>query len=348
MNIFDLIRQELSNNFLQEVARQLTVENDPTLSYPGFFPATSTPSVKLATITPVENAYISDRREWNADGRYIPTRLPAVRQLEMVPLEAWDAIDEREIQLLAEAAGGNADIIIRNAKISIGDRINALVQSNIWANEYESLRAWFTGEIPVLNPQTGASYVADVGIDDSRYVTDTTPWDETNAFERLQDYANEARDAIGSIGGILVRSSIARLIASAAPNIGSNDVPMTLRQAGEYLSDSLGTPFEIRIDERAKPKFTGAGTETVSTKLVPEDTIAFLPGDGRVGYTYQAPIYRAEDISAVSHPDSQDRDSQRVYQIAMNHGKSLKIQAHANWLAVPDEQRVFVVNITQA
>lgn len=347
MDIFDLIRRELSSQFLQEVARQVTAENDPTLTYPGYFPAISTPSVKLATITPVENAYISDRREWNADGRYIPTRLPAIKELEMVPLESWDAIDEREIQLLAEAAGGNADVIVRNAKISIGDRINALLQSNVWANEYESLQVWFTGEIPVLNPQTGASYVADVGIDSARYVTDTTPWTDTNAFDRLLVYAQEALETIGSVRGILVRNSIARKIANSAPEIGGNNIKMTLRQVGDYLSDSLGTPFEIRIDERARPKFTGAGTETVTTKLVPDDTVAFLPGDGRIGYTYQAPIYRAEDISAVSHPDSQDRDSQRVYQMPQNHGKSLKIQAQANWLAVPDERRVFVLNITQ-
>lgn len=347
MNILEQLQQELSPYELTVQEQARTAENDPTLSYPTYFPTRSVESVKLADITVVDARVIGDRREWNADGRHIPALTPPAHIYEMVPLEAYFGVGEREIQHLGERFGGNAELILRAAKARITDRVSSLTEANIWANEWESLRAWTEGEITIMNPQTGLVYLASLDFDPNRYVVDATPWDDTNAFNRLLLYAREAENFIGAIAGVRVRQDIALLIAESAPTIGANSVKMTLRDVQKYLSDSLGTDFMIWTDERAVNKFDGAGNDRTATKLFPEDTVAFVPSTGSIGYTGQAPIFRAEDISPATQPDSVDMNGQRIFYRAENFGKSLVVQAQANWLAIPNEQNVFIVNITQ-
>lgn len=347
MTIFELL-QELNPLVLTVEEQVRTRENDPTLSYPTYFPAQNVESVKLATITEVDSRLVSDRREWNADGRYIPTELPPAREWEMVPLEDWFAIDEHYIQLLGERFLGDTDRILAAAKARISDQVSNLTDSNIRANEWESIRAWVDGEIPVMNPQTGNTYTAPLNFDAARYNLDGTAWSDTNAFDQFVTWAQEAENFVGPISGARMRRDIALLIAASAPTIGANSIRMTLTQVQDYLSQSLGTEFMIWTDERVYHKFTGAGNTRTPQKVFPADTVAFVPSGGRIGNTYQAPIYRAEDISAASIPDSVDMNGQRIFYIAENAGKSLKVQAQANWLAIPSEQNVFIVNITQA
>lgn len=349
--MFDLqeLIEQLNSYELTVREQARTQENDPTLQYPRFFPTNPVDSVKLADIEIVDLRLIADRREWNGDGRYIPTRKPKARLFEMVPLESWFAIGEREIQDLGERFGGDRQRIIEAARVSIPQRAQSLSSSIIWATEYESMLAWATGEIVVQNPETGKTYAASMQIDSSRYVTDATPWTSSNAFDRLVLYAREAMNHIGTISGVKVRQDIAIKIAQSAPRLLENETRMTLRQVNNYLSDELGTSFTIETDERIAEKFDGAGPQTSDVKLWPSNKVAFIPGNGTIGDLNAAPQFRAQDIpQVVANFEGFDQRGIRFYYSPMNNGKAIKVQAQANWLAIPNEQRVFVVDITQA
>lgn len=331
---------------VREQAR--TAENDPTLQHPRFFVDNPVDSIKLADITIVDIRYIADRREWNADGRYIPAKTPKSREFEMVPLESHFSIGELEMQKLGERFNGNRQLIIEAAKASIPRRVEALSNSIIWAIEYESLLSWATNKIVVQNPQTGKVYEASMQVDAERYVTDGTPWTDSNAFDRLLNYAREATDQIGPVQGVKVRQDIALKIQKSAPRLINTDVRMTLRNVNDYLSDELGTSFTIETDERIVERFKGAGIDTEKTKLWPSNKVAFIPTGSRIGEINRAPQYRAQDIpQVVASFDGFDNRGIRVYYEPENMGKTLKVQAQANWLAIPDEQQTFVVNIEQ-
>lgn len=347
MELLELIRQ-LSEYELTVQEQARTSENDPTLTYPVHFPIEPVGSVKLADIEIIDARVIGDRREWNADGRFIPADIPKARLFEMVPLEAWFAIGEREIQHLGERFNGNAQMIIDAAKARITQRVSSLTDANVWALEWESIRAWTEGKIVVMNPQTGLVYEVSMQIDAARYVTDTTAWTSSNAFDRLVLYAREARNVIGTIGGIRVREDIALKIAQSAPRLIVNETRMTLGQVERYLSEELGTQFRIVTDERAVKKFTGSGNNREMTKLFPENKVAFIPTGNVIGRSAAAPIFRAQDLTPISADEEIDVRGQRIFYNSLNSGKAVQVQAQWNVLALPTEQNVFVVNITQA
>lgn len=331
---------------VREQAR--TAENDPTMTHPLHFPDNEVDSVKLADITIVDVRYIGDRREWNADGRLIPAKKPAFREFEMVPLEQYFVIGEREMQELGERFNGNKELIIEAAKASIPRRIESLTNANIWATEYESLRAWAENKIVVMNPQTGKVYEASMQVDTDRYITDATTWTDSNAYDRFLKYAEEALEYIGAVGGARVRRTTASLIQKSAPRLTTSAVRMTMTEINQRLSDELGTEFEIIVDERAAEKFDGAGQATTMTKLWPQDVIGFFPPGYQVGDLNKAPQFRAGDLpQVVANFEGFDQRGQRIYFEPQNSGKALKVQAQANWLPIPREQRTFVVNITR-
>lgn len=346
MELLQLI-QQLSEYELTVQEQARTSENDPTLTYPVHFPIEPVDSVKLADIEILDARVIGDRREWNADGRFIPANVPKARLFEMVPLESWFAIGEREIQHLGERFNGNADQVFEAARAKITQRVSTLTTANIWALEYESLQSWANGEIVVMNPQTGLVYSASMQIDAGRYVTDTTAWTSSNAFDRLVLYAREARNVIGTIAGIRVREDIALKIAQSAPRLIVNEARMTLGQVERYLSEELGTQFSIISDERAVDKFDGAGQAVTKTKLWPENKVAFIPSGNNIGRSAAAPIFRAQDLTPVTADESIDERGQRIFYNSLNNGKSVQVQAQWNVLALPTEQNVFVVSITQ-
>lgn len=332
---------------VREQAR--TSENMTVLQYPRFFRDNPVDSVKLADITIQDVRFISDRREWNADGRYIPAKTPKARMFEMVPLESYFVIGEREMQDLGERFNGNRQLIIDSAKASIPRRVESLTNSIIWSIEYESLLSWATGKIIVTNPQTGKVYEASMQIGSDHYVTDATPWSDSNAFDRILNYAREAVDLIGPVQGVLVRQDLALLIQKSAPRMIAGDVRMTLRNVNDYLSDELGTGFTIETFENTVEKFDGAGVDTSKVKLWPSGKVAFIPQGSRIGEINMAPQFRAHDIpQVVSEFEGFDQRGIRVYYEKMNSGKALKVQAQANWLGIPDENQVFVVNVTKA
>ena len=74
---------------------------------------------------------------------------------------------------------------------------------------------------------------------------------------------------------------------------------------------------------------------------MPSDRIAFQPAGGRVGYTHFAPVTRAYDY--MSPQAVRNINDFAVFYSAQNDGKTLKVEAQANALSIPEEQNVYVV-----
>lgn len=349
MNELQALIQLLSAVELTVREQARTPENDPTLTWPIHFPSADVDSVDLASIEVLDVRVIGDRREWNADGRYIPAEVPPAREFSMVPLEQYFTIAEYEMQKLGERFNGNRQLIIDAARASIPRRVESLTTANVFAVEYESIRAWIENKIVVRNPQTNQTYEASMQIDANRYVTDATAWSATNAYDRLIYLAEQAVDSIGSVGGVRLRRNLASLIQQSAPRLTTSEVRMTMRDVQDRISDELGTEFTIIVDERAVDKFDGAGNAKTKTKLFPELKLGFFPTGFQIGDTNRAPQFRAQDLpQVVSNFEGFDPRGQRIFYSPKNNGKSLKVEAQWNVLSIPREQNVFVGTVTLA
>lgn len=343
MNELIALIEQLSSWEITVTEQARTEENIPELQWNSFFPERDVRSVRLADVTVVDLRYISDRREWNADGRLIPAKVPGVREFEMVPMESYFRIDEREMQFLFEQNGGQMDLVVQSAKADIESRSSSLYDSILWGLEYEAFQGWANNEFIVQNPQTGKSYVASMQVDSTRYVTAGTPWTDENAYDLFLESAYKAWEKVGTIQGAKMRRSTAFNIMKSAPRLTTSKVRMTLREINERLSDELGTQFTIDIDERVVERFDGAGVETTPTKIWPAGKVGFIPAGGQIGNMLKAPQVRSQMLPQVAS-EFVDRNGIILYFDKENNGKSLKVQAQANWMAIPNEQKVYVVD----
>lgn len=100
-------QDELSNEALTVRAQTLPINDQGRLLWDIFFPRNDVDSVKLATLTTTDFRPVSDRREWNQRGRLVDDRTPTAEQWEMVPIESYFMIGEREMQDLMERTLGN-------------------------------------------------------------------------------------------------------------------------------------------------------------------------------------------------------------------------------------------------
>lgn len=339
--------QELLNSIdaieLTVTEQARTEENLPELRWDRYFPSSDVSSVKLANVTIVETREIADRREWNADGRYIPAKKPKVTDMEMVPMEAWFQIGERELQDLAEATMGNKELMVQAAKSSIPQRTENIVNSIFRGLEYETFQAWANGQIVVQNPQTGKTYVATLQIDSSRYITAGSAWTTSNAYDNLIEFLTDAEQTIGAFSGVYLRRAEFAKIQQAAPRLTTNEVRMTPNEIEDRISQEFGQEFNFIIDERTFDKFDGSGNSTTPTKVWPSGKIAAIPASGQVGNMLRAPQYRAQMLDAISD-GFVERNGVMVYPESVNNGKGLKIQAQANWMPFPNEQNIYVVD----
>lgn len=342
MDILEILN-DLNAFELTAVEQARTEENLPELRWDAYFPGRDVNSVKLGEVTIVETREIGDRREWNADGRFIPGKKPKVRELEMVPMETWFQIGEREMQELGESTNGNRELMIQAAKASIPQRTTNIVDAILRGLEYESFQAWATGQIIAKNPQTGTHYAASLQIDAARYITPGSAWTDSNAYDKLIEFLTDAETVMGAFSGVYLRRAEFAKIQKSAPRLTTNEVRMTPAQIEDRIAQEFGQDFRFVIDERVVERFTGSGNTTATTKIWPTGKIAAIPAGGTVGSMLKAPQFRAQMRNDI--PESViDRNGIFVYPQSLNDGKAIKIQAQANWVPFPDEQKIYVVD----
>lgn len=338
--------EELSPAALTVRAQTLSPNDDGRLLWDLFFPRRDVDSVDLRDVSTLDRRPAADRREWNQRGRLIPLLTPAMRHLSMVPIEAYDTIEEYEMQRLRERTlGGSADQIRNLVGVSIPQRADGLVLADYRRLELDVMRAWALGTIVQRDPQTGRTFSASYGIDAARYDTAATPWNDagTNAYDDFLAWYEDAIEAAGPGAGAMLRLATLRAIQADAPEL-MGGVKMTRAQLADRISQDLGQPFQFFVNEQSVDVFNDGGTAVTRTKVWPAKVVAFVPSGNQVGVTAFAPVARAMELSEQVPDAGIDIRGVTVYHDAGNAGRSLTIEAQLNAMPVPDESRVFVID----
>jgi hypothetical protein len=329
-------------------AQELPPTDQGNLLWDMFLPRENVDSVDLADISTLDYRPTADRREWNARGRRIPLAVPPRRLVSIVPIEANDKIDEKEMQRIAESAGGNAQVIRDIIGASIPQRVDRLVDADFRRLEYDAMRAWALGSITQRNPENAAqTYTASFGFAAARYTTAGTAWNDVgvNAYDLLQAWITAAEDLVGPIEGVMLRLATLNAILADAPNL-ENSVKMTRTSLEERVQQDKGGPFEFFLNENSIDIFDDGGTAYTRTKVWPTQTIAAIPVGKKVGRTCFAPVVRAMDlVSQVGPAAGIDVRGVTVFYEESNGGRELSIEAQLNALPVPDEGKLYVSNV---
>jgi hypothetical protein len=339
--------EELSPAALTVRAQALSPNDRGQLLWDVFFPRRNVDSVNLNDIVTLDDRPAADRREWNARGRYIPVRTPTRRQMSIVPIEAYDKIEEQEMQRVAEAGlSANAETFRRLIGVRIPDRTDRLAMSDYRRLELDCFTAWATGTIVQRNPQDASKTVtASYGFDVARMQTATPAWNDgsVNAYNEFLAWYQDGEDAVGAGAGAMLRRATLNAILADAPNLG-NSVAMTLAGLEQRVQDDLGRDFRFFINENSVDVFTDGGTAVTRTKVWPAEQVAFVPAGQVVGDAVFAPVVRAMEISGQVPGAGVDVRGVTIYHDAANAGRELTIEAQLNAAPRPDEQRVFVID----
>lgn len=312
-----------------------------------FFPRVDVPSVDLKDVTTVDYRPTADRREWNADGRRIPMVVPTTRAVSIVPIEANDRVDEKEMQRLEEMSGGNEQIVRDIIGASIPARVDRLAEADYRRLEVDAMSAWALGQITQRNPEDASkTYVASFGFSSARYTTAGTAWNDAgvNAYTLFLAWLVAAEDLVGQVEGAMLRLATFNAILADAPNL-PNSVPMTRSQLEDRVQQDLGQPFRFYINENRVDVFDDGGTAYTRTNIWPAQRIAAVPAGKVVGRTAFAPVVRAAElVREVGVGGGIDVRGVTIYYNPSHNGKSLQIEGQLNALTVPSEQLVYVTN----
>jgi len=347
MSTFSWIQSEstLSPVALTVRAQTISPNDNGTLTWDRFFPRRNVDSVDLRDITTLDRRPAADRREWNARGRYIPVLTPAQREMSMVPIEAYDKIEEKELQRLAEQTRGNTDIFRNVIGVSIPERTDTLVSADYRRLEIDAMTAWSLGYIRQYNPQRGDFFQASFGFAASRMTTAATAWNDAgvNAYDLFVAWLLDGVDLIGPIDGAMMRRATLNAILADAPNL-PNQVKMNMSQLADRVQADFGFAFQFVVNESSIDVFDDGGTAVTRAKVWPAARVAAIPAGGMVGVTAFAPVRRAMELSNQVPGAGIDVNGVTVYHEEANGGRELTLEAQLNAMPIPDEQKVYVIN----
>ncbi len=337
--------EELAPAALTVRAQTLSPNDNGRLLWDVFFPRVNVDSVRLSDISTLDDRPAADRREWNARGRLIPVLTPAQRKLRMVPIEAYDKIDEEEMQYLMEGSFGNNAIVQEQIGVRIPDRTDRLAMACYRRLELDAMQAWATGTIVQRNPQNATqTFTASFGFSGSRLQTAGTTWSAAaNAYNEFIAWYEDGIEAVGPGDGAVMRLATLREILSDAPDL-PNGVSMTRSQLADRVSQDIGQPFQFFIIENSLDVFDDGGTAKTRTKVWPAEQVAFVPAGREVGRAAFAPVIRAMELSNQVPEASIDVQGVTIYHDSGNGGRELEIDAQLNAMPVPDESKVFVID----
>lgn len=336
--------------------------DDGQLLWDIFFPRQDVPSVVINTITPLLGTrFVADRREWNGRGRFIPQEFPGTGQLEMIPIESYFNIGERELQSIvemnvniSEGAAQFQSLVLPG--IDVPKRTDGLVMANYRRIEVDAFAAWCTGQITAKNPVSGTTQTMSYGfgntpIGTSRYQTAGTAWTGTpstgTAYANFITWLLEAQRAGVSIGGAMMRLATKEAIRTSAPNIANplSDVPPTTDALEQQISQEIGLGFKFYVNERTVDPFTANGIATTAgSNLWTAHKIAIVPAGERIGNMCFAPVVRAKTLQASVPEAAIDVRGMTVYPDASGNGRELTVECQVNALPVPDERNVYVID----
>lgn len=335
----------LQPTLLTVQAQALPPNDQGRLLWDTFFTRENVDSVDLESLTTLDYRPTASRREWNAPGRRVPIVTPTTRKLSMIPIEANFAIDEKEMQRLAERADGNEARLQEAISARIPARIDMIAMSCWRRLEVDAFQAWGNGQIVQRNPENAAqTFTASFGFPAARYTTAGTAWDDpgVNAYDLFTAWVTAAEDLVGPIEGAVLRQMIFDAILADAPDL-PNGVLMTRSQLEDRVSQDTGRSFQFFIVENSVDVFDDGGTAYTRTKVWPAGKIAAVPQGMKIGQVAFAPVLRAWEIAAEAGPDvSIDVNGVTVYPDIQNSGKRVQFDAQLNALPVPNEQLLFV------
>jgi hypothetical protein len=337
--------EELSPAALTVRAQTLSPNDDGRLVWDVFFPRVDVDSVDLRDISTLDDRAAADRREWNARGRHIPVLTPAQRLMRMVPIEAYDKIDELEMQHLMEGTRGNQSIVQDVIGVRIPDRSNRLALADYRRLELDAMQAWATGTIVQRSPQNAAlTYTASFGFPGTRLQTASPTWvAAANAYDAFLAWYEDGIELVGPGEGAVMRLATFREILADAPDLAGG-TQMTRAQLADRVQQDTGSPFQFFVLENSLDVFTDGGTAVTRTKVWPAEQVAFVPAGRAVGRTAFAPVTRAMELSAQVPEASIDVNGVTIYHDAGNAGRELTIEAQLNAMPLPDEAKYFVID----
>lgn len=339
--------RELSAAALTVRVQTLSPNDNGRLLYDAFFPRRDVDSVKLKNITTLDFRPVADRREWNTRGRLIPLRTPNAEDVEMIPVESYFKLAEREIQELEERTFGNQDVFRQIVGVDVPSRVDGLATANYRRLEVDAFSVWALNQMQVRNPQTGDTYTFGFNVEAGRYETAGAAWG-ANAYNEFIAWLEAASEKVGPIQGAMLRQKVLAAIRSSAPNPYSPDstIEMTTEQLERRISDVIGTPFRFYRNEATADTFTGAGVETQRVKLWPMGTIAAVPAGEEVGFTAFAPVARAMQLARENGGAASGIDvrGMTAFHEVANAGRELTVEVQANAAPMIDERRVAVID----
>lgn len=338
---------QLSPAALTVRVQALSPNDQGNLVWDLFFPRRNVDSVDLQDVLTLDDRPAADRREWNGPGRLIPVQTPSLREISMVPIEAYDKISEKEMQKLMERFLGNQVQVANIIGVQLPDRADRLALSCYRRLELDAFQAWLTGTITQRNPQDASkTYTASFGIDSGRIQTASTDWDDPglNAYDEFIAWVEDGIDEVGPVSGAMMRLATLKAIQADAPDLVGG-VPMSRAQLQSRVQDDLGSPFTFFVNENSINVFTDGGTATTREKVFTAEKVALIPQGNAVGYSGFAPVVRAMEISSQVPEAGIDVRGATIYHNAHNAGKELEIDAQLNALPVPDEEKIWVIDV---
>lgn len=335
---------ELSDSGLTVRAQALPPNDRDRLVMPIFFPEENSDSIKLKSLLTTDFRPAADRRDWNLRGRLIPVQSVRPQELEMIPIESYFKLGEREMQSLVERTLGNEALIRELIGVDIPTRVDGLVDANRRREEFDAAEAWSQGTITALDPTNGASGTVSYGFDTARYQSDS--W-ATDAYTKFLAWVEAGEDKMGGPArGVLTRRSVYNLVKADAP-MGINAIPLTSAQfEAQILGDLRKSSFTWYILENRLDKFTDAGLFPTRTNVWPDDTIALVPSGTTIGVKKKAPVARAYRL-AKQAPDAEiDVRGMSVFNEIGGNGRDLTTECQINSFPVPDENNIWVNVVT--
>jgi hypothetical protein len=337
--------EDLAPAALTVRAQTLSPNDNGRLLWDVFFPRVNVDSVNLQDISTLDDRPAADRREWGARGRLIPILTPAQRKLRIVPIEAYDKIDELEMQHLMEGARGNNAIVQDVIGVRIPDRTDRLALACYRRLELDAMQAWATGTIVQRNPQNASqTFTASFGFAAGRLQTAGTAWNAAaNAYNEFVSWYEDGIEAVGPGDGAMLRLATLREILADAPDL-PNGVSMTRTQLADRVSQDIGQPFQFFVNENSLDVFDDGGTAVTRTKVWPAEQVAFVPAGREVGRSAFAPVIRAMELSNQVPEASIDQQGVTIYHDSGNGGRELEIDAQLNAMPIPDESKEWVID----
>lgn len=324
-------------------AQMVTPGDAGDMTYQTFFPRQDVRSVKIGDITIGNFRPVASRREWNGPGRIIPLRTPTVRDTEIIPVESYFTLGEREMQTLVEQTDNNQDLILGRMGADLPGRTDGLAEADQRRIELDSCTLWATGSLVQDDPQTGRTYSTSFGFDAARMQTAGVPWTSGTAYANFMAWLADGESRF-SIGGVRLRQATYNAIEAGAPNLLNGYRP-TMRDIQARITDTRGRAFAFFIDEGTLDVPVDGGIDFASTKRWLAGRIAAIPASGVVGRTAFAPVVRAAELDR-NFPDAGiDRNGVTIYYASLNEGKGAKVSAQVNALSIPSEDNLFVISV---